>query len=184
MYGTPTPSYPRTAYLLTLVGGVLIAVISALSGLALWALQGSETVLGMQVQLTPTEEGTLAVAIMIGAVIAYAATVMKSRPAAARAWGIPVIVLAIVTLFLAGGGLFIGAILAIVGGAIAARWKFPAVPAPALPTFAGPGYGTPPGGTGTPTPPLGGPGKYCIHCGAANPAIARFCAKCGAGFGP
>ncbi len=175
MWGAPPERYPRTAYLLVVIGGLLIALLAALSGLVVWAFQSEVSeIAGVSVSLSPLEIFELVTAAALGLVIVYGGYSFRARPASARTWGLGVIVLAIATVLLDGGGDYLGAILVIIGGVIAYRWKAPlAVPGPT----GGWGGSNPP-----PPPPPTGPSKFCTTCGAPNLAPARFCARCGAAF--
>jgi len=182
MAGYPE-QYPRTGFLLSLIGGILITVVSLLVVALVYALASELSALGYGGAATALVVAELMVGAVLGILIIYGAYQVRSRPASARIWGIGIIVLALVSIFVSSGGFYIGALLALIGGFLAYRWRPPAPsptgwsPAPgAPPTWSPP----PPSG---PTPPLAGAaGKFCPYCGASNPAPARFCARCGAGF--
>ena len=113
------------------------------------------------------------VAILLGLIVLFFASQLKSHPQSAKTSGIVILILALLS-FIGGGGFFIGAILAFVGGILAIVWSPPA-PAPT------PGYGQP-----MQAPPAAGtPGqKFCGSCGAPNAAGVRFCSQCGAPLPP
>lgn len=171
------PKYPSTASILSLIGGVLIALEGILDALRssvgriVPRLAGIGIVFGI-------------LGLVFGLVILYGAFRLRSDPTMSQTWGILIVVLAVVSI-LAGGGFLLGLILALIGGILAITWK-PPVPAP--PGYGASGYGGPPG-----PPPgavLGSPGaapappgvaqRFCPACGAPNVATAQFCAKCGA----
>ncbi|HYA57211.1 MAG TPA: DUF6114 domain-containing protein [Thermoplasmata archaeon] len=177
----PTQPYPRSGYLLVLLGGIVTIALGIVTIAAAYSL-GSEIAAVGGGAVTAVTLAELVVGVLLGGVLVYLALRLKGRPTSSKPLGIGVIALALVSLFVGGGGLFIGSILAIVGGAIAYSWK----PPTASPTGWAPAGGVPPSWNsvplGSPTPPLSGAGKFCPYCGVANPATARFCARCGAAF--
>jgi|HubBroStandDraft_1064217.scaffolds.fasta_scaffold176735_2 amino acid transporter len=184
-------NYPRTAYLLALIGGILILIGSIISA-AIYAV-GASILAGVGFGGVAIFLVALAViALIFGIIVLILALRLKSNPQGAKMTGILIIVFSLIS-FIGGGGFYIGAILALVGGILALIWN----PGTAMPQ---PGWGQPgqfgqPGQPGQPgqwgqpqqaawgqptaVPPSAG-GKTCPACGAANAPGAQFCAKCGA----
>jgi hypothetical protein len=177
--------FPSTAYWLSLIGGALIAlagVAGVLEGIFLQSFLDN-LLPGEAISALVIGEGV--VGIVLGAVIVYAALRLKSTPASTRTWGIVIIVLAFFSIF-GGDGFFLGLILALLGGILAATWRPPVMPQP---VYGPSGYGlplyqpTPTSSWGPPAAPPLRPGtsqRFCSHCGSPNLATAQFCAKCGA----
>jgi hypothetical protein len=177
------PMYPSTAYWLSVIGGILIVLYGfAEVGYALAYSAALES-------YVPGATGVViafgVLAVIFGLVIVFLGLRLKSNPETSRTSGIVIIVLSLIS-FLGGGGLFIGLILAFIGGIMAVTWRPPTVSQPA---YGGQGYGRPFGqpSAGSPwgspaSPPLqpGVAQKYCSSCGSPNAADAKFCAKCGA----
>ena len=172
------PNYPSTAYILSLIGGILIliggiieaapaAVVgSVVAGLGFGGFGALIIALGV-------------IALLFGILVLYGALQLKNHPQTAKTWGILILVFSLLS-FIGGGGFYIGAILGIVGGILALVWNPPA-PAPGYgqPMTAAPGWGQPPAAAGAPPPAAAGQ-KFCSSCGSANAPGAQFCAKCGA----
>jgi hypothetical protein len=191
-YGAPM-NYPRTAYLLSLIGGILILFLSIIYALILIAaasvLGGLGFGLGAAVVV-----GFAVVALVFGIIVLLLAFRLKSNPQGARMTGILIIVFALIS-FIGGGGFYIGAILALIGGVLAVVWTPPPMMM-AQPGMAQPGWGQPmqaggwaqPGqpnqpGWGQPSAPPAA-GKTCASCGTVNAQGAQFCAKCDAALPP
>lgn len=177
------PMYPRTAQLLSLVGGLVIAVFGLAEvgvGIFLRSTLGSFLPgrSGMSI-------GLGALAIVSGLGIVLMAGRLKSSPQSARTSGIVIVALALMGFF-GGGGLFLGLLLAVVGGLLAMTWNPPVLPQS---VFSSSGYSLKAdqpvatmewGPPSSPSSRLGGAGRVCPSCGARNVADARFCAACGA----
>jgi zinc-ribbon domain len=175
-------TYPRTAYLLSLVGGILILILSVIYAIVLAVLASLIASVGFGLGASLLV-GLAVVSIVFGLIVLYFAMKLKSNPGSAKTYGILIIVFSLIS-FIGGGGFYIGAILALIGGILALVWTPPAQPV---------GYGQPPmqaaPGWGQPTmaaaPPAGaGGGKFCASCGSPNAPGAQFCAKCGAPMPP
>ena len=182
------PSYPSTAYILTLIGGILILIDGFITAAAAAAVGAA--FLGLVPGIAALLIAFGVIALLFGLVILYGALQLKNRPQSARSWGILILIFAIIS-FIGGGGFFIGAILALVGGILAMVWTPPA-PAPGyaqpyggqpMASAAPPAWGQP--AAAPAAPPAGAVGqKFCSHCGSQNTSTAQFCAKCGAPMGP
>lgn len=180
-----TPPYPGTAYRLSMAGGFVVAVFGLLEvalGIAYRSTLES-LVPGSSARVVLT--GILG--IVIGGLIVVFALRLRSSPSTAHTTGIILIVLAVLSYF-GGSGLFIGLLITLIGGILAAVWRAPAVTPP---IYGQPGYGllrnepTPvvPGPVPPPQGAVGPPQRFCSSCGSPNLASARYCAKCGAPMG-
>ena len=180
------PTYPSTAYLLSLIGGIFIVLdglLVVVAGLFLSSFIGSAVPGASAVVTAVIGFGILA--IVLGLLIVVWVFHLKTSPASARRSGILIIVFSLIS-FLGGGGFYIGSILALIGGIISVTWRPPMASPPA---YGPPGYGTSVGPSGAPlpwgppaSPPIrpGVPQRFCSSCGSPNVAGAQFCAKCGA----
>jgi hypothetical protein len=167
------PSYPRTAYLLGLIGGILIVLFALYEiGAALAFSSRIESVVRGGTRLV---EILGAIGVVAGLLVIVFALRLRSSPGTARTSGVVVLVMSLLS-FIAGGGLYIGLILGLIGGVMAITWRPPAAnPAPY-------GQPAPKPGESAVTPPLppGVAQRFCRSCGSPNVATAQFCAKCGA----
>ncbi len=116
-------NYPNAAYLLSLIGGILI-LIGGIATAILAAIVGSYA-LNVVPGLAALAIAFGIVALILGVVIVYLALQLKqnARAGAVSTNGVIILVLAIVSIFIGGGGFYIGAILAIIGGILALIWK-------------------------------------------------------------
>lgn len=107
---------PYAAFVLSLVGGVLI-LVGGLLGLTWlgWPMWGWMP--GLLLAFS-------AVGLVSGAAIVTAAYMLYKKPSQAQTWGTIVLVFAAVSL-LSAGGFIIGALLGIVGGLLALTWRRP-----------------------------------------------------------
>jgi len=167
------PIYPRTAYLLGLIGGVLIVLYAVYEiGVALAYGSRIESVVHGAMRLL---EILGAVGVVLGLLVILFALRLRSSPGTARTSGVLVLVMSLLS-FVAGGGLFIGLILGLIGGIMAITWRAP----PTSPTAYGQPYPNPWQSAATPPVPPGVAQRFCQSCGSPNVASAQFCAKCGA----
>ncbi len=178
------PQYPSTAYILSLIGGILI-LIDALVYAAVAAVGASFLAFFPGAAAILIAFGVIA--ILLALIVIYGAIQMKNRPASAKTWGLLVLVFSLVS-FIGGGGFVIGAILGLVGGILALVWNPPA-PAPGYgqpmmgQPMQAPSWGQPPPGAAPPMAAAGGQ-KFCSSCGSPNAQGAQYCAKCGAPLSP
>ncbi len=164
-------SYPTAAFILTLIGAILI-IINAIYWAALYSAASSIAGFAFFPGLEAVLLGLALVALLFGLIILFAAIQMYRRPSSARTWGIIALIISLISI-IGGGGFVIGLILGLVGGILAIIWHPPAM-------MAQPAWGSAPAAPPM-APAAGAPGqKVCGSCGTANAAGAQFCAKCGA----
>ena len=119
---------PYAAFVLSLVGGVLI-LVGGLLGLTWfgWPMWGGWCI-GMMCRgmMWGWMPGFLlafsAVGLVSGAAIVTAAYMLYNKPSQAQTWGTIILVFALVSI-LSAGGFIIGALLGIVGGLLALTWR-------------------------------------------------------------
>ena len=130
-----TPGYPRTASILALAGGVLILLGGVLfTAVSVFVLPNLSYInVTAPPQLQPSSVAGIVsgfVGVMglfglaSGAIVLFSAVMLLSGSSQRRTWGALILVFSI-TSFLGMGGFVIGAILGIVGGALALSWKAP-----------------------------------------------------------
>ena len=126
--------YPRTAFALSLAAGILI-VIGGLVAM-LWAYVGTPFWNGMVDWHTSGGEmmhhegfgrmwifgGMATLGLIFGILVLVSAILLRSRPESYTTWGVLILVFSILS-FLGLGGFLIGAVIGIVGGALALTWK-------------------------------------------------------------
>jgi hypothetical protein len=150
-----------------LIGGIFLLLGSVVIGVA--AAYAASCGFGGAVAALAGFGFVCAILVLVGSVMLY------SKPEAHTMWGVITLVFAIIgfgpwNLF---GGLVIGSILAIIGGALGIAFK-PAAPAMGMPSMAAPtGWGAQPQ-----APSMGV--AHCTQCGAPLAPGATRCASCGA----
>jgi hypothetical protein len=131
-----TSAYPKTASILSLVGGVIIVLGGVLFlGVAAFVIPhlnlANVTVpQGMdRANLPGLISGVLGVmggfGLVCGAIVLMSAAMLLARVGERRTWGILITIFSVLS-FVGLGGFVVGAILGIVGGAMTLRWKPPA----------------------------------------------------------
>ncbi|MCL4436373.1 MAG: DUF6114 domain-containing protein [Thaumarchaeota archaeon] len=129
---------PGTAFALSLIGGILMLVSGGLS--SMWFMSGSQGFGGMMgggyggmmggyggmmggfgVPFG-FMSGLSLLGLVSGILVIIGALMLNTRPAEHTTWGIIILIFSIISL-LGMGGFFIGAILGIVGGALALSWR-------------------------------------------------------------
>lgn len=105
---------PTVAYVLALIAGILVV----LNGLLL-------VVTGVTLGVAIPGEGTVlgAAGVVVGLGMLYAARWLGSHPSQHVGWGAAIILGAVASLVLVGGGFLFGFILGLVSGIIAIAWK-------------------------------------------------------------
>jgi hypothetical protein len=131
-----TSSYPKTASIIALVGGMIIILGGViLIGVAAFViphmnLTNVTVPQGMdRASLPGLISGVLGVmggfGLVCGAIVLISATMLLARVGQQRTWGILILVFSVLS-FIGLGGFIVGAILGIVGGILTLRWKPPA----------------------------------------------------------
>ena len=128
-------SYPKTASILSLVGGILIilsgALLMAVSAFVLPHLD--YTNLTTPPRLTSASMPGLVCGIVgvmglfglvSGVIVLVSAVMLLTKPSQRRTWGVLILVFSVMS-FLGLGGFIAGAILGIAGGILTLRWKQP-----------------------------------------------------------
>ena len=135
---------PTTAFVLSLIGGIFIILVGVLLSAAVATVAPVGGAFYFLIILATS------VMVLLGAAMLYVS------PEHHTAWGIVIIVFSFVSI-LGLGGLLIGMILGIVGGALGISWK--------------PAQATPP-----PPPPIT---RICPQCGRVVVPDVKYCPNCG-----
>jgi hypothetical protein len=143
---------PEPAFILSLVGGVLTLVGSAVvmmwaqSGMPIWGgtmgdmMGGYGGMMGgMGFSGTAFFSGMAIFGVVAGILVLAGAFLLYSRPEQATTWGAVILIFSILGLF-GMGGFFIGAVAGIIGGILALTWR--PMPGPSLPRQSAVGTGT------------------------------------------
>ena len=128
-----TPEYPKSAAILALVGGIIILLGGVLFiGVSTFILPhlnyGNLTVpKGLDRAALPgLISGIVGVmgafGLVCGIIVLISASMLLARVGQHRTWGVLILVFSILS-FIGLGGFVVGAILGIVGGVLALRWK-------------------------------------------------------------
>lgn len=139
--GTPSSasSYPTTAYILSLIAGILIIVSGSFTAfftytwLARWAAPSISKIPSSVPHWDYWVPSPLTFAHIIfitiatlslvsGVVILVSALLLRSKPREHTTWGTLILVFSILSFF-GMGGFLIGALLGIIGGALAIIWQ-------------------------------------------------------------
>src|SRR3990170_7603690 len=118
-----------TAFVLSLIGGILMLINGGMSLMMLtfygadfgfmWGMMGGY--MGMMGSFGfpfVSMVGLMMVGIVCGVIVIIGALMLKSHVAEHRSWGIVILIFSVIS-FLGMGGFYIGAILGIIGGALA-----------------------------------------------------------------
>jgi len=146
-----TQEKPTAAFVLSLVGGILIVIGSLLEGIIGALLEVSFPGFGVIWAILAGLGIMCAVLVLVGAAMLYV------NPKRNVPWGVIIIVFSVLSLFFALGGLIVGMILGIIGGALGVAWK--PSPTPLL----------------TPTAIT----RVCPQCGRVLTEEVKFCPYCG-----
>jgi hypothetical protein len=183
--------YPNLAYLLSLIGAILImlgALYYIIIALAFASIFGAIGFFGGYILVVFGVVG-----LVFGLIILLLSFRLKRNPAGSQMTGILILVFSLISFI--GDGFYIGSVLALIGGILALIWK----PTPGAPQWGQPqqqAWGQPGQQWGQPpqqAPPYGAPPpgaapmagqKFCPSCGSPNAPGAGFCAKCGAAMPP
>ncbi len=133
--GQETKAYPKTASILSLVGGIIILLSGVtLLGAAAFViphLDFSNVTVPQGIDraaLPRLISGVLEVmggfGVVCGGIVLMSATIILARVGQGRTWGVLILVFSVLS-FVGLGGFVIGAILGIIGGVLTLRWKPP-----------------------------------------------------------
>ncbi len=128
---------PSAAFLLSLIGGVLIFLGGVVTGV--WFSSGMPVFGGMMGGMGSMMGGyrgmmgsasfgsgffpvLVVFGLVSGVVVLVGAFMLRSRPREASTWGVLILVFSMVSL-VGMGGFYIGAVLGLVGGILALTWK-------------------------------------------------------------
>lgn len=122
-------SMNMTAFILSLIGGILILLNGAMSLMMLtyyggdfgwmWSMMGGyQGMMGSLGFPFGSFLGLMIVGLICGIIVTVGAVMLNSRPAEHRSWGIVILIFSVIS-FLGMGGFYIGAILGVAGGALA-----------------------------------------------------------------
>lgn len=128
-----TNAYPRTASILSLVGGIIITLGGALfifvSVYILPYMSFTNVTLphGVSASALPgLVSGIVGVmgafGLVTGAVVLVSSTMILAKVGQRRTWGILILVFSVLS-FVGLGGFIVGAILGVIGGILTLRWK-------------------------------------------------------------
>lgn len=123
-----TVTYPNTAYILSLIGGALIALFGVL--IMIEAVVFSSTLESIVPGATAIIVTLGVIGLILGVIILVLAMRLKTDPASARTYGVIILVLSLISI-IGGGGYYIGLILGLVGGILAITWRAPVAGRPA-----------------------------------------------------
>ena len=135
MSGTETNSRPVTAFILSLIGGLIILLGGILASISYLAGNSAGWFGGMWGGMMGWHGSTLSfglpysymaafslIGVVSGVVLTIGAVMLNSHPADHTAWGAIILVFSVIS-FVSMGGFFIGAILGLAGGAFALSWR-------------------------------------------------------------
>ena len=169
-------SYPNLAFLLTLIGAILI-LIGALYEIVIGlAVSGTYGVIGAAAGAIVAAFGVIA--LILGLIILFFAWRLRHPTGGVQTTAILIIVFSLISFI--GDAFYIGSILALVGGILALVWK-PSAPM-GMPQANAWGQATPPAAPYGAPPPPGAPPPMTPPPGTAPPAAAPaapFCSNCG-----
>ncbi len=151
-------SYPNTAYILSLIGalliilgGIIVGIVGAAFTFFMGGIGGIAGLFG----------------VIWGIVILISAFNLKNNPSQHVTWGIIILIFSLVSWFGSIGGFGLGFLLSLIGGIMALVWTPPASEAQA--------YAPPPTAPAAPS----GQVRYCTNCGRSIPVDVKFCPYCG-----
>jgi len=130
-----TAGYPKTASILALAGSVLIILCGVLfMAVSIFIIPHVDfTNVNRPPMLTPGSVSTIAsgvlgvmglLGLVSGIIVLVSAVMLLSNQGQPRTWGVLTLIFSVLS-FLGLGGFVIGAVLGIVGGILALRWKPP-----------------------------------------------------------
>ncbi len=126
-----------TAYVIALVGGIILLAVSILnvawfgSGAPNWGgfggymqgmMDGYHGFMGNYASSTSFFATISVVSLMCGVIVAIMAVLLRARPQDHTIWGALIVAFSVVS-FVGMGGFFVGAVLGIIGGALALTYR-------------------------------------------------------------
>ncbi|MEM0203168.1 MAG: DUF6114 domain-containing protein [Archaeoglobaceae archaeon] len=113
---------PTTAVALSLIGGVLILIGSTMGfGMPMYGWMGCG-MMGNAWGFVAPMGGLWLIGMVSGILVIIGAVMLNARPAEHNVWGTIILVFSVIS-FLGMGGFMVGAILGIIGGALALGFK-------------------------------------------------------------
>jgi hypothetical protein len=115
--------YPSAAFALSLTAGILMivsglmATVWVYAGWLGWGPMMGHMGFGRVMLVSVTTLGLIS-----GVIVLVSAVLLRSKPKESTTWGTLILVFSILSFF-GMGGFFVGALLGIVGGALALSWK-------------------------------------------------------------
>jgi hypothetical protein len=113
---------PTAAFALSLIAGILILINGAAVGAVRSFIGPHIPGMGDRALVTGILGTVMVAGIILGLIVIVAAVMLYRNPAQKTMWGVIILVLSIISIFI-GGGFIIGLILGIIGGALALTWK-------------------------------------------------------------
>ncbi|MEM2901809.1 MAG: DUF6114 domain-containing protein [Candidatus Bathyarchaeia archaeon] len=124
---------PTTAYILSLIGGVMI-LVGGLSTVAVMGMWRWGMMHGWNLRFAPTVIDRWTFIPMMftilglfgaicGIIVIVGSHMLKSRPEEHFKWGTMILIFSVLSIFGGVGGFVVGLILGVVGGALAISWK-------------------------------------------------------------
>lgn len=131
---TPT-SKPTTAFIISLIAGILILVNGASLGFTWGILRGLPEIIARYAPSHAGEMGPfglefvrsllatlMVIGVVFGLIVTFAAIMLYQNPSNKTLWSVIVLVISILSI-IAGGGFVVGFILGIIGGVLGLSWK-------------------------------------------------------------
>ena len=129
-----SPGRPVTAFILSLIGGVLMLANGAMmfmfwgTGYG-WMMRGFGGMMGGYQGMMGSlgvpfgfMQGLMLVGLTSGIIVIVSAVMLDARPMEHFAWGVIILIFSMIS-FVGMGGFIVGAILGIIGGAFAISWR-------------------------------------------------------------
>ncbi len=116
---------PTTAFVLSLIAGALILIGGGMGSFFLGMMGGSSGMMGGRMMGFPGWEfgiGLSVLGLIVGLIVIFGAIMLDSKPNEHRTWGAIILIFSILSILIGMGGFGLGAILGIIGGALAISW--------------------------------------------------------------
>lgn len=121
---------PTTAYILSLIAGILMLLGGGMGTYS--GMMGGRSMMGGYNMMGPGMMGYPSwgfgmgfgvLGLIFGLVVIFGAIMLDSKPKEHKTWGTIILIFSILSIFGGMGGFGIGAILGIIGGALAISWS-------------------------------------------------------------